>query len=95
MYSSDYRKTHSDSKLTVIRTVDEKHSWENESVALVYEGHEFFHMEPDKAPIGNKKKSMMVYSKKRYPVFEEMLLGYAAEFDKKAQSDKKNSLSSL
>ncbi len=94
-YSYDLTTSDKNSNLTVNKTLDEKRSWENENVALVYEKHEYFHMEPNREPIGNFKHSMMIYSKKRYPVFEELLLSLSADYDKQALDSKNQTLNSL
>lgn len=95
LYSYDLTKSDSQSNLTSTQTLDEVHSWENERVALVYEKHKYFHMEPNLKPTGNYKQSMIIYSKKRYPVFEELLLGIAADYEEQLNANKNQSLNSL
>lgn len=95
LYSYNLTKSDSNSNLTVTKTFDEKHSWENELVALEYEKHEYFHMEPNRSPSGDFKHSMIIYSKKRYPVFEELLLKLSTEYDDQIKASKNQSLNSL
>ena len=95
LYSYNLTRSDSNSNLTVTKTFDEKHSWENELVALEYEKHEYFHMEPNRSPSGDFKHSMIIYSKKRYPVFEELLLKLSTEYDNQIKASKNQSLNSL
>lgn len=95
LHSSNLTIYGANSDLTVKRTLEEMRSWENKDVALSYEKHEYFHMEPKQTPVGNFKKSMIIYSKKRYPIFRETLLNLSEEFDKQAIDNKTQSLNSL
>jgi hypothetical protein len=94
-YSYDLTKSDHNSNLTVTKTLEEKHSWENELVALEYEKHEYFHMEPNRSPSGEYKHSMIIYSKKRYPVFEELLLKISSDYDEHTKANINQSLNSL
>ena len=82
-------------EITSTKILDEEHRWENNSIALVYENHKYFHMAPGQEPTGSYEHSMMIYSKVRYPIFEDMLLGFAAEYDNNLQSRKDQILNSL
>lgn len=95
LYSYKLTKSDRNANLTVTETLDEKHFWENESVALEYVKHEYFHMEPNRAPLGDFKQSMFIYSKKRYPVFEELLLKLSSDYDEKVNADENQALNSL
>ncbi|SKC36816.1 hypothetical protein SAMN06298215_0397 [Bacteroidales bacterium WCE2008] len=95
LYSFDLTKSNSNSNLTVIQVIEEKHSWENETVALEYEKNESFHMEPNRSPYGNYKHSMMIYSKKRYPAYEEQLLKLSSDYDEMVKSSESQAINSL
>lgn len=95
LYSFELTKSDSQSNITSTKTFDEAHIWENERVALVYEKHEYFHMEPNRKPTGDFRHSMIIYSKKRYPVFEESLLRLSSEYDTQKEANKNQSLNSL
>lgn len=95
LYSYDLTKSDSQSNITSTKTFDEAHTWENERVALVYEKHEYFHMEPNRKPTGDFRHSMIIYSKKRYPVFEESLLRLSSEYDTQKEANNNQSLNSL
>lgn len=75
--------------------LDEIRSWENEKVALEYVNKEYFHTEPGSDAISNFNHSLLIYSKSRYPVFEDTLKGLAEEYDLAQQKNKKSSLEKL
>ncbi len=75
--------------------LDEIRSWENEKVALEYVNKEYFHTEPGSDAISNFNHSLLIYSKRRYPIFEDTLKRLAEEYDLAQQKNKKSSLDQL
>jgi len=77
------------------KKTDEKHSWANEEVALDYVKNEYFHMEPGKSSTGFFEKSLLIYSKNRYPVFENLIKTLSNQYDELKQDDKKKAINVL
>lgn len=75
--------------------VDELRTWENQNVALVYKNKVWVRAEPDKRPNYQYDETFFIYSKKRYPVFEEILLGSAAKYDQQNSKSKSETLKTL
>lgn len=94
-YEYTYRLHHSNGEFTIKSNIDEQHVWENKIVALDYSNFELFYSEPGKRPNGIYNESFLIYSKKRYPVFEEILKGSAAKFDEQKSKSKGETLNTL
>ena len=94
-YSYNLTQSDSNSRLSVTKVVDETHSWENDRVALVYENHEYFVMRPNTSSSGDFKHTLIIYSKKRYPVYEAILTGLSEQYDTIQAENKRNSLNAL
>lgn len=76
-------------------TVEEHLVWENERVALQYDNDEHFKMGPDIKTEYNGDMSYLVYSKDRYPVFEEKLKALSDAYDRMKGEEKSSTLNSL
>ncbi len=74
---------------------DEKHIWENENVALEYVKTVNFSHLPNQKIHYDGKKTMLLYSKSRYSVFEQMLQDYAKQFENTKNEEKEGTLSTL
>lgn len=93
----DFRLVSKNAKgeVTATRKTDEEHIWENEAVALEYIKKEMFHTEPGYKPSGSFTNTMLLYSKSRYSVFEQILMEYASKWDAKQKSVKEGVLNSM
>ena len=80
---------------TYINRVDIEHVWENETVAMKYIKDEYFKMTKGNPSYSNFKTSMFIYSKSRYPVFEQMLLGCIDQQLADIEQSKQKSISTL
>ena len=94
-YKYTYRLHHSNGEFTLKEDTDEQHTWENGIVVLNYKNVVWFRSEPGRHPNGNYDESFIIYSKKRYPVFEEILLGSAAKYDQQKTKSKGETLNTL
>lgn len=81
--------------LKVTTTTDEKRTWGNEKVALDYLNNRYFHMEPGKEPYGEYDYSLIIYSKNRYKVFEELLKSLSEKYDGLRQDSKSETMNTL
>ena len=76
-------------------TTKEHLVWENDKIALQYDNDEHFKMGPDIKIESYNAMSYLVYSKDRYPVFEEKLKALATAYDNLKADEKSATLSSL
>lgn len=94
-----YKYTHSRIKvgddLTATETTDEARTWANENVAIDYVKDHYFHTEPGSKPVGYYKDELLMYSRKRYPVFDQTLKGLAKQYDDNRNKDKKGAIDAL
>ena len=74
---------------------DELHVWANETVALEYINTVNFSHLPNQKIHYDGKKTMLLYSKSRYPVFEQILKEYAKKFEDSKGVAKEETLSTL
>ena len=74
---------------------DEKHIWENDAVALEYIHKEDFQSSPNKQTHFSSFHSMLIYSKSRYPIFEEVLKNTAKQFVDLKEKELNGTLESL
>ena len=74
---------------------DEVHVWENETVALEYIKTEDFRHLPNQKTHYDGKKTMLLYSKSRYPVYEQLLKEYAKKFEELKKSETEGTLNTL
>jgi hypothetical protein len=81
--------------VTATTSTDEVRTWANENVALDFNNTEYFHMEPGAKPTGYYEHSLLIYSKSRYPVFEELLKSLSKQYDENMQQSKSNTLNTL
>lgn len=95
LYDYHYSLKHSDGQFTFKSTHDELHVWENENVALEYKNYDNFYKEPDSRGSSYFDRHMIIYSKSRYPVFEQILKDSAAKWESLQKSNKESTLNSL
>lgn len=94
-FKSYYSRVQVGDDITATTSTDEKRTWANQQVALDYINEEYFHMEPGKNPSGYHKHSLLLYSKNRYPVFEEYLHSLSKKYDENMNKSKSNTLNTL
>ena len=94
-YNYYYLRVQTGNDITATRSTDEKRTWANEKIALDYVNKEYFHMEPGSKSTGNFEHSLLIYSKSRYPVFENLLLSLSKQYDENLQKSKSNTLNTL
>ncbi len=83
------------SNMDVTEKTNEKHVWENEKVALEYKNDEYFHVAPGEQGTGRFDHSYIIYSKNRFPVFEDILNGLSEQYDNNQQQTKKDAIDAL
>lgn len=94
-YKYYYSSVQTGDDITVTKTTDEKRTWANEKIALDYVNKEYFHMEPGSKSTGNFEHTLLIYSKNRYPVFEELLMSLSKQYDENLQKSKSKTLNTL
>ena len=74
---------------------DEQRLWANDKVALEYVNDEYFHMEPGTTSTSYFEHSLLLYSKSRYPIFEDLVKGLSRQYDEYKSESRNSSLNSL
>ena len=94
-YKYYYSRVQIGDDITVTTTTDEKRTWANEKIALDYVNKEYFHMEPGSKSTSNFEHTLLIYSKNRYPLFEELLMSLSKQYDENLQKSKSKTLNTL
>ena len=94
-YKYYYSRVQIGDDINVTTTTDEKRTWANEKIALDYVNKEYFHMEPGSKSTGNYEHTLLIYSKNRYPLFEELLMSLSKQYDENLQKSKSKTLNTL
>ena len=81
--------------LKVTEEKEEKHSWQNEDVIMEYDYSYSFKMAPNTKLHHYESMEYVVYNKKRYPVFVEMLINYSKQYEEQQASKKTQTINSL
>ena len=74
---------------------DEVHLWENETIALEYTKTEDYRHLPNQKIHYDGKNTMLLFSKSRYPVYEQLLKEYAKSFEDLKKSETEGVLNTL
>lgn len=82
-------------EFSLTEKTDEVHIWENESIALEYVNYVDFRSAPNEKTHLDSKHTMLIFSKSRYPVFEELLKEKAKDFEELKKRETEGTLNSL
>lgn len=94
-YKYYYSRVQVGENITVTQTTDEQRLWANDKVALEYVNDEYFHMEPGKTSTSYFEHSLLLYSKSRYPIFEDLVKRLSRQYDEYKSESRNSSLNSL
>ncbi len=94
-YRLDNEPCKNRNNLKVTEEKKEKHSWQNEDVIMEYDYSYSFKMGPNTKLHHYESMEYVVYNKKRYPVFVEMLINYSKQYEEQQASKKTQTINSL